>query len=175
MSNRFRLARHGISRRLAPTFIVPSCCSIEAKLISLQNETRSKSAGCLHKLCELFSVDWPSRNRSQSQFQTPLQFADLAVFRREFVRLAANLPDEEQDQDGRQPIQWRTTGIHLLFLCWTVPNAHYPVLMILGLLFFLGFVSATRVNQHPVALRQPFTRGLLPCGPDHSWSASNDG
>ena len=30
-----------------------------------------KSAGCLHELCELFPVDWPSRNKSQSPFQTP--------------------------------------------------------------------------------------------------------
>ena len=43
----------------------------------------------------------------------------------------------------------------LLFLCWTVANAHYPVLVILGLLFFLAFVSATRLNQHAIALRPP--------------------
>ena len=29
-----------------------------------------KSAGCLHELCELFPVDWPSRNKSQSPLQT---------------------------------------------------------------------------------------------------------
>jgi hypothetical protein len=57
MSN--RLARHSISHRLAP-----SCCSIEAALITfLQEEVRFKSAGCLHELCELFPVDWPSRNK----------------------------------------------------------------------------------------------------------------
>src|SRR5208282_4119233 len=58
----------------------------------------------------------------------------LAVFRREFARLAANVPDEKQDQEGRRPIPWRITGIHILFLWWTVTNAHYPVLVILGLL-----------------------------------------
>jgi hypothetical protein len=30
----------------------------------------------------------------------------LAVFRKEFARLASNVPDEEQDQEGRRPIPW---------------------------------------------------------------------
>src|ERR1700745_1204222 len=86
----------------------------------------------------------------------------LAAFRREFAKLAANVPDEEQDQKGRRPIPWRITSIHILFLCWTVANAHYPVLVILGLLFFLAYTSATRLNQHSVTCR------LFPCSPDHS-------
>jgi hypothetical protein len=39
----------------------------------------------------------------------------LTVSRREFARLAANIPDEEQEQEGRRPIPWRITGIHILF------------------------------------------------------------
>jgi hypothetical protein len=85
----------------------------------------------------------------------------LAVFRREFAKLAANVPDEEQDQEGRRPIPWQITGINILFLCWTVVNAHYPVLVILGLLFFLAFVSATRLNQHAIALRPPLLVGFF--------------
>ncbi len=85
----------------------------------------------------------------------------LALFRKEFARLASNVPDEELDQEGRRPIPWRITGIHILFLCWTVVNAHYPVLVILGLLFFLAFVSATRLNQHAIALRPPLLVGFF--------------
>ena len=65
------------------------------------------------------------------------------------------------DQEVRRPIPWRITGIHFLFLCWTVANAHYPVLVILGLLFFLAFVSATRLNQHAIALRSPLLVGFF--------------
>jgi hypothetical protein len=68
----------------------------------------------------------------------------LMLFWEEFVRLAGKAPDEEQDQEGRRPIPWHITAIHILFLCWTVANARYPVLVILGLLFFLALVSATR-------------------------------
>jgi hypothetical protein len=85
----------------------------------------------------------------------------LTVFRREFSTLATNVPDEEQDQEKRRPIPWRITAIHILFLCWTVANAHYPVLMILGILFFLAFVSATRLNQQAIALRPPLLVGFF--------------
>ena len=40
----------------------------------------------------------------------------LTVFRREFARIAACVPDEEQDQNGHRPIPWRITGIHILIL-----------------------------------------------------------
>jgi Na+/H+ antiporter NhaD/arsenite permease-like protein len=85
----------------------------------------------------------------------------LALFRRELASLAAAVPHEEQDQERRRPIPWRITGIHILFLTWTVANAHYPVLVILGLLFFLAFVSATRLNQHAIALRPPLLVGFF--------------
>jgi Putative Na+/H+ antiporter len=85
----------------------------------------------------------------------------LTVFRREFTILSIKVPDLEQDQERRRPIPWRITAIHILFLCWTVANAHYPVLVILGILFFLAFVSATRLNQHTIALRPPLLVGLF--------------
>jgi hypothetical protein len=85
----------------------------------------------------------------------------LMVFRREFARLATDVPDEGQDQEGRRPIPWRITAIHILFLCWTVANARYPVLVILGILFFLAFVSATRLNQQAIALRPPLLVGFF--------------
>jgi predicted cation transporter len=51
--------------------------------------------------------------------------------------------------------------IHLLFLAWTVVNAHYPVLIIFGFLFFLAFVTATRRSQHQIALRQALLVGFF--------------
>ena len=33
-------------------------------------------------------------------------------------------------------IPWGVTVVHLLFLAWTVFNAHYPALFIGGMLFF---------------------------------------
>jgi Putative Na+/H+ antiporter len=83
------------------------------------------------------------------------------IFRKEFVRLAANVRDEESDQQENRPIPWQITVAHILFLCWTVVNGRYPVLVILGLLFFLAFVSATRLNQQPIAIRPPLLVGFF--------------
>jgi hypothetical protein len=85
----------------------------------------------------------------------------LMVFRKEFARLAAKAPNEEPDKEGRRQIPWHITGMHVLFLCWTVVNARYPVLVILGLLFFLAIVSATRPNQHAIAIRPPLLVGFF--------------
>lgn len=82
------------------------------------------------------------------------------VFRKEFDRLGQaepNLPDQEE----RRGVPWSITLIHLLFLAWTVMNAHYPVLVVLGFLFFLAFVSATRHNQQGIALRPPLLVGFF--------------
>ena len=82
------------------------------------------------------------------------------AFRREFNRLSqaeSALPDT----DERRPVPWSITLIHLLFLAWTVINAHYPVLVVLGFLFFLAFVSATRHNQQGIALRPPLLVGFF--------------
>ena len=85
----------------------------------------------------------------------------LALFWKEFVRLAAKVPDEELAQDARKSIPWHITALHILFLGWTVVTARYPVLVILGLLFFLAFVSATHPNQHAIALRPPLLVGFF--------------
>ena len=60
------------------------------------------------------------------------------------------LPEEERaefldpDWDKRDdPVPAWITGVHLLFMTWTIINAHYPELFILGFLFFLGFAMVT--------------------------------
>jgi hypothetical protein len=82
------------------------------------------------------------------------------VFRREFSRLSQGEPDLS-DKEERRAVPWSITLIHLLFLAWTVMNSHYPVLVVLGFLFFLAFVSATRHNQQGIALRPPLLVGFF--------------
>jgi hypothetical protein len=82
------------------------------------------------------------------------------VFRREFSRLS-QAESEPADIEERRAVPWSITLIHLLFLAWTVMNAHYPVLVVLGFLFFLAFVSATRHNQQGIALRPPLLVGFF--------------
>ncbi len=54
--------------------------------------------------------------------------------------------------------------VHLLFMAWTVVNAHYPVLFLGGFLFFLGFARATTEYQSRLDLRPPLLVGLFLAG-----------
>jgi len=72
------------------------------------------------------------------------------------------------------PIPWWITLVHLIFLAWTVFNAHYPALFIGGLLFFLGFMSLTKTHQNNVELKSPilvgfFLAGLITHGGLQAW------
>jgi hypothetical protein len=82
------------------------------------------------------------------------------VFRKEFNRLRQE-QHEFGDEEDRRRVPWSITVIHLVFLAWTVLNAHYPILVVLGFLFFLAFVSATRHNQQGIALRPPLLVGFF--------------
>src|SRR5260221_1290947 len=87
-------------------------------------------------------------------------FLFLLFFRKEMTRLAFEPETGETVPDQRE-VPWSITLIHLLFLAWTVVNAHYPVLIIFGFLFFLAFVTATRRRQHQIALRQSLLVGFF--------------
>jgi hypothetical protein len=91
----------------------------------------------------------------------------FAVFRREFTRLAAAAPSpdiEEPEEANSAPLgtipAWVTT-IHVLFMAWTVANAHYPVLFVGGFLFFIGFVAATAPYQSRLELKSPLLVGFF--------------
>jgi hypothetical protein len=84
----------------------------------------------------------------------------LFLLRKDFRALTLPIPEDPEGQP-RHAIPWWITLIHLLFLTWTVLNAHYPVLVVLGFLFFLAYVSATRRNQQPIALRPALLVGFF--------------
>ncbi len=92
------------------------------------------------------------------------------IFRRELQRLASRppAPDIEQPEEAGgerrhtllQVPLW-VTVIHLLFIAWTVLNAHHPALFVGGFLFFLGFVQATAPYQSQVDLKAPLLVGFF--------------
>jgi hypothetical protein len=95
------------------------------------------------------------------------------LFRRELGAMAARIspPDIEQpDEDAGstvlalQPVPAWVTAVHILFVTWTVVNAHYPALFIGGFLFFLGFAKATAAYQSRVELRTPLLVGFFLAG-----------
>jgi hypothetical protein len=90
------------------------------------------------------------------------------IFRRELRHLSR--PDEQP----RQPIPKHVTLTHLIFLAWTVLNAHHPSLVIIGALFFIAFVAATEPHQEELSIRGPllvgfFLAGLIVHGGCQQW------
>jgi Na+/H+ antiporter NhaD/arsenite permease-like protein len=99
-------------------------------------------------------------------------------FRRELKRLApAQLEQKtapEVHAGADEPIPVWVTGIHILFLAWTVLNNHFPVLFIGGFLFYLAFLQVTEHHQEEVQLRPAllvgfFLAGLVVHGGLQSW------
>ena len=64
--------------------------------------------------------------------------------------------DERDD-----PVPFWVTAVHVGFMAWTIANAHYPVLFIPGILFFLGFAAVTTDYQNSIDLKPPLLVGFF--------------
>jgi Putative Na+/H+ antiporter len=94
------------------------------------------------------------------------------VFRGEMHQLAARVspPDVDRPDEAASPTlimkpvpPW-ITAVHVAFMAWTVWNSHYPVIVIAGFLFFLGFLKATAPFQSQLELRSPLLVGFFLAG-----------
>lgn len=71
-------------------------------------------------------------------------------------------PYTDPDWDEREdPVPVWVTIVHIMFMGWTILNAHYPVLFIPGILFFLGFAQVTSPYQNRIDLKPPLLVGFF--------------
>jgi hypothetical protein len=89
----------------------------------------------------------------------------------EYKRPSFQDPDWDMREDS---VPLWVTVIHLLFMGWTIVNAHHPALFVLGLLFFLGFAQVTpqyqnRIHLQPAMLVGFFLAGLVSHGGVQAW------
>ena len=68
--------------------------------------------------------------------------------------------DPDWDQRDDPVPAWVIIG-HVLFMGWTIFNAHHPQLFIPGLLFFLGFAQVTIPFQNRIDLKAPLLVGFF--------------
>ena len=84
-------------------------------------------------------------------------------------------PFVDPEWDNRDdPVPAWLIAVHVLFMGWTIFNAHYPALFIPGLLFFLGFAQVTAPFQNHIDLKPPllvgfFLGGLVVHGGVQGW------
>jgi hypothetical protein len=70
-------------------------------------------------------------------------------------------PDWDKRDD---PVPVWVTLVHVLFMVWTILNAHHPPLFILGMLFFLGFTLISKDYQNSVDLKPAMLVGFFLAG-----------
>jgi hypothetical protein len=80
-------------------------------------------------------------------------------------------PDWDKRED---PVPVWVTAVHILFMGWTIINAHNAPLFVAGLLFFLGFAQVSapyqnRINLQPALLVGFFLAGLVIHGGLQGW------
>jgi hypothetical protein len=108
------------------------------------------------------------------------RFEDIKLLQMQRA-MPALLPENERPEfrdpqwDERDdPVPAWIIIIHVLFMGWTIFNAHHPELFIPGLLFFLGFAQVTspyqnRINLKPALLVGFFLGGLVVHGGVQGW------
>ncbi len=67
-------------------------------------------------------------------------------------------PDWDRRED---PVPAWVTIAHVLFMGWTIFNAHHPEMFVPGLLFFLGFAQVTAPYQNRIDLKAPLLVGFF--------------
>lgn len=70
-------------------------------------------------------------------------------------------PDWDKRED---PVPSWIMIVHVLFMGWTIVNAHHDALFVLGLLFFLGFAQVTAQYQNRISLQSPLLVGFFLAG-----------
>ncbi|MEX1012836.1 MAG: putative Na+/H+ antiporter [Waddliaceae bacterium] len=90
------------------------------------------------------------------------------VFRKEFnemeqKRQLHHRENELRDKNDLSTPLWINV-MHVLFMAWTVVNAHHPIIFIGSFLLFIGFYQATRPYQSHLSLRTPILVGFFLAG-----------
>lgn len=108
------------------------------------------------------------RSLVREAFEQRFEEIKLAAMRRAFPGLLPEHqrpPFEDPDWDKRDdPVPVWMTLVHLVFLGWTVLNAHHPELFILGFLLFLGFAIVTSPYQNRISLKPALLVGFFLAG-----------
>lgn len=139
-------------------------------------------ARTLNRLRHRFLDDVLQRKMDLSVVSEAFEERFDEIHRREMRKtLPGLLPKAERPEfydpewDKRDdPVPVWVVVVHVLFMIWTIVNAHYPALFIAGCLFFLGFAEVTSPYQNRIDLKPPllvgfFLGGLVIHGGVQAW------
>lgn len=102
---------------------------------------------------------------AQAAFDMRFEEIKRQNMRRNFPGL---LPEDQQPQyrdpewDNRDdPVPAWVIAIHVVFMTWTIANAHDPAIFVPGVLFFLGFSQVSAPFQNRIDLKPPLLVGFF--------------
>ncbi|MEJ2156037.1 MAG: putative Na+/H+ antiporter [Desulfobacteraceae bacterium] len=101
----------------------------------------------------------------QQAFKKRFEEVKLRQMRRAFPallpsKLRGPFVDPDWDKRDDNVPAW-VTVVHVLFMAWTILNAHHPELFIPGILFFIGFAQVTEPFQNRINLKAPILVGFF--------------
>lgn len=119
---------------------------------------------------QMYDIDNAIEEKFEGIKQEEMQ-RTLPVLLPDDIRPAYINPNWDQ-RDEKVPV-W-IICVHIIFLVWTVFNAHEPVLFLSGFLFFLGFYQVTAFYQNKLDLKPAllvafFLSGLMLHGSLQGW------
>ncbi len=102
---------------------------------------------------------------AREAFDTRFEEIKRQNLRRTFPGL---LPEDQRPRyrdpewDNRDdPVPAWVIGMHIVFMGWTIVNAHDPAIFVPGVLFFLGFSQVTAPYQNRIDLKPPLLVGFF--------------
>lgn len=136
--------------------------AIEAVLQDLEQKIRSRMEE--HYFPRLVKKGVPEDLVHQA-FKKRFEEVRLREMRRAFPALLPSTqrgPFIDPDWDNRDDAvpAW-VTVTHVMFMVWTIINAHHPELFIPGILFFIGFAKVSQPFQNRLDLKAPILVGFF--------------
>ena len=143
------------------------------KLVDTMRDAAEKFGGAIRqrmKSTDLSELEELGFDRELIKEAANKRFEEAKLYRtRRFLPLLLRDEDRTEfmdpDWDKRDdPVPAWITIVHVLFMVWTISNAHYPELFILGFLFFLGFAQVSSQYQNRIHLRPALLVGFFLAG-----------
>jgi len=143
------------------------------KLVDTMRNTAKSFGGSIRqrmKSTDLSELEEMGFDRELIKEATDKRFEEAKLYRtRRFLPLLLREEDRAEfmdpDWDKRDdPVPAWITIVHVLFMVWTIFNAHYPELFIIGFLFFLGFAQVSSPYQNRIHLRPAMLVGFFLAG-----------
>ncbi len=136
--------------------------SIETALLKVEEEVESRLKE--HYFPKLLEKG-VAPDLIQQAFKKRFEEVKLRQMRRAFPallpsKLRGPFVDPDWDKRDDKVPAWVTVA-HVLFMAWTIINAHHPELFIPGILFFIGFAQVTEPFQNRINLKAPILVGFF--------------